>query len=110
MGIFARASQVLSANFNALLDRADDPRKSLDQTLIEMREQIHAARKEVVSGIASEKQLKKKAGELDLEVDKWSGRAELAVKSNDDALAREALVQKRRAVGERDRAEAERAE
>src|SRR5882724_7504767 len=110
MGIFARATQFLSANFNALLDRADDPRKSLDQTLIEMREQIHAARKEVVSGIASEKQLKKKAGELDLEVDKWSGRAELAVKSNDDALAREALVQKRRAVGERDRAEAERAE
>lgn len=110
MGIFARATQVLSANFNALLDKADDPRKSLDQTLIEMREQIHAARKEVVSGVASEKQWKKKVEELDQEVDKWNARAELAVKSNDDALAREALLQKRRAVGERDRAEAERGE
>ena len=108
MGIIARATQVLSANFNALLDKADDPRKSLDQTLIEMREQIHAAKKEVVSGVASEKQWKKKVEELDQEVDKWSARAELAVKSNDDVLAREALVQKRRAVGERDRAEAER--
>jgi phage shock protein A len=110
MGIFARATQVLSANFNALLDKADDPRKSLDQTLLEMREQISAARKEVVSGVASEKQLKKKVEELDQEVETWSSRAELAVKSNDDALAREALLKKRRAVGERDRAEALRGE
>ena len=110
MGIFSRVAQVMSSNFNALLDKAEDPRKSLDLTLQEMREQIHAARKEVVSGVASEKQLKKKVEELDHEVEKWSSRAELAVRSNDDALAREALLQKRRAVGERDRAEATRGE
>ena len=110
MGIFARVAQVMSANFNALIDKAEDPRKSLDQTLLEMREQIVAARKEVVSGVASEKQLKKKVEELDREVEKWSARAELAVRSDDDALAREALLQKRRAVGERDRAEADRGE
>ena len=110
MGIFARVAQVMSANFNALLDKAEDPRKSLEQTLLEMREQIVAARKEVVSSVAAEKQLKKKVEELDQEVEKWSGRAELAVKSDDDALAREALLQKRRAVAERDRAEAQRGE
>jgi phage shock protein A len=110
MGLFSRVAQVMSANFNALLDKAEDPRKSLDLTLVEMREQIALARKEVVSGVASEKQLKKKVEELDQEVEKWNGRAELAVKSNDDALAREALLQKRRAVGERDRAEALRGE
>ncbi len=110
MGILARVAQVMSANFNALIDKAEDPRKSLDQTLLEMREQIVAARKEVVSSVASEKQLKKKVEELDQEVEKWSSRAELAVRSNDDALAREALLQKRRAVGDRDRAEAQRGE
>src|SRR6478609_1785619 len=110
MGIFARVSQVMSANFNALLDKADDPKKSLEQTLLEMREQILAARREVVSGVASEKQLKKKVEELDHEVEKWSARAELAVRNNDDALAREALLQKRRVVAERDRAEAQRGE
>jgi len=108
MGIFARVAQVMSANFNALIDKADDPRRSLDQTLLEMREQVVAARREVVSGVASEKQLKKKVEELDHEVEKWSGRAELAVRNDDDGLAREALLQKRRAVGERDRAEAQR--
>jgi phage shock protein A len=110
MGIFGRVAQVMSANFNALLDKADDPRKSLALTLQEMQDQIRAARKEVVGAVASEKQLKKKVDELDQEVEKWSSRAELAVRSNDDALAREALLQKRRAVGERDRAEAERGE
>ncbi|HEX3775305.1 MAG TPA: PspA/IM30 family protein [Polyangiaceae bacterium] len=110
MRILSRVAQVMSANFNALLDKADDPRKSLELTLQEMREQINAARKEVVSAVGSEKRLKKKVEELDLEVEKWNGRAELAVRSNDDALAREALLQKRRAVAERDRAEADRAE
>ena len=110
MGILARVAQVMSANFNALLDKAEDPKKSLDQTLLEMREQVVLARKEVVSSVASEKQLKKKVEELDQEVEKWSSRAELAVRSNDDSLAREALLQKRRAVGERDRAEALRGE
>ena len=110
MGIFARVAQVMSANFNALIDKADDPKKSLDQTLLEMREQIVAARREVVSGVASEKQLKKKVEELDREVEKWNARAELAVRNDDDALAREALLQKRRAVGDRDRAEAQRGE
>jgi phage shock protein A len=110
MGLLARAAQVISSNFNALLDKAEDPRKSLAQTLREMREQIVAARKEVVGGVAAEKQLQKQVIELDQEVEKWSARAELAVKSNDDALAREALLQKRRAVGERDRAEAQRGE
>lgn len=100
----------MSANFNALIDKADDPRKSLEQTLLEMREQILAARREVVSGVASEKQLRKKVEELDQEVEKWERRAELAVRTDDDALAREALLQKRRAVGDRDRAEAQRAE
>jgi phage shock protein A len=110
MGILARVAQVMSANFNALIDKAEDPRKSLDQTLLEMREQIILARKEVVSSVGSEKQLKKKVEALDQEVEKWDGRAELAVRNNDDALAREALLQKRRVVGERDRAEAERGE
>ncbi|MET0790952.1 MAG: PspA/IM30 family protein [Polyangiaceae bacterium] len=108
MGILARVAQVMSANFNALIDKAEDPRKSLDQTLLEMRDQVLLARKEVVSSVASEKQLKKKVEELDQEVEKWAGRAELAVRSDDDALAREALLQKRRAIGDRDRAEAQR--
>jgi phage shock protein A len=110
MGIFDRMGKVISSNVNALLDKAEDPKKSLDLVVEEMHDQIKAARKELVEGVAAEKVLRKKVEELDGEVAKWERRAELALKAEDEKLAREALVQKKRVVGERDRAEALRAE
>lgn len=110
MGIFDRMGRVISSNFNALLDKADDPRKSIELTLEEMGAQIKAGREEVVRAVAAEKQLRRRIEELDAEIAKWAGRAELAVRQGDDELAREALLQKRRLTGERDRAEALRGE
>lgn len=102
--------RIISSNVNALLDRVDDPKKSVDLLIDEMKQQIKRAREEVVAALAAEKQLKKKVEELDAEADRWVRRAELALTGNDEALAREALVQKQRIVAERDRAEALRAE
>ena len=110
MGIFDRMGKVISSNVNALLDKAEDPKKNIDLIVEEMKEQIRAARKELVEGVAAEKVLRKKVEDLDAEVEKWERRAELALKANDEKLAREALVQKKRVVTERDRAEALRAE
>jgi len=110
MGIFDRMGRVISSNVNALLDRAENPRKSIDLLIDEMKEQIRRAREEVVAAVAAEKQIKKKVEELDAEAERWTRRAELALTNGDEALAREALVQKQRVVAERDRAEASRAE
>ncbi len=110
MGIFDRMGRVISSNFNALLDKADDPRKSIELTLEEMAAQIKAGRQEVVRAVAAEKQLRRRVEELDAEVARWAARAELAVRHGDDELAREALLHKRRLTGERDRAEALRGE
>jgi phage shock protein A len=110
MGIFDRMGKVISSNVNALLDKAEDPKKSLDLIVEEMKEQVRAARKELVEGVAAEKVLRKKVDDLDAEVDKWDKRAELALKAGDEKLAREALVQKKRVIADRDRAEALRAE
>lgn len=110
MGLFDRASRAMSANFNALLDRLEDPKKEIDLTVAEMEEQVRGARQEIVRSVASEKQLSKKVAELEQERDKWERRAELAVKHGDDDLAREALRQKRRLATEVERAEALRVE
>ncbi len=110
MGIFDRMGKVISSNVNALLDKAEDPKKSLDLIVEEMKDQIKIARKELVEGVAAEKVLRKKVDELDAESEKWERRAELALKAEDEKLAREALVQKKRVVGERDRAESLRGE
>ena len=105
MGLFDRMSRVASANFNALIAKLEDPKKEVEQTIREMDEQLRLARKEIVSAVASEDLARKKVSELDAEIERWASRAELAVGHGDDDLAREALRQKRRVTGERDRAE-----
>lgn len=110
MGIFERMGKVASANFNALLDASDSPEKSLDLTLREMREQLRAARREVVRAVAAEKQLRNSVAELDREIALWESRAELAVRRGEDQLALDALAQKRRVTRERERTEALRVE
>ncbi len=110
MGIFDRMGKVISSNINTLLDKAEDPKKSLDYTITEMGDSLREAKKEIVEALGTQKRLGKKVDELDNEVDKWERRAELALKSEDEDLAREALKHKKRVVAERDRAEAMRAE
>jgi phage shock protein A len=110
MGIFDRMGKVISSNFNALLDKAEDDKKLLELNVEEMGSQLKAARQEVISAVAAEKQLKKKAEDLNGEAEKWDKRAELALKSGDEALAREALKQKRRVMTEADAVEKSRQE
>lgn len=110
MGIFDRMGKVISSNVNALLDKSEDPRKLLELNLDEMGEQLKRGRQDVIQAVAAEKQLKKKVGDLQSEVEKWDKRAELALKSGDEALAREALKQKMRTSKEADIAEKARTE
>jgi phage shock protein A len=105
MGIFDRMGKVISSNVNSLLDKAEDDKKLLELNLEEMDEQLKAGRQDVIAAVAAEKQLRKKADDLKAEVEKWDKRAELALKSDDEALAREALRQKKRVEGESEAAE-----
>ena len=109
MGLFDRFGKLVSSNVNALLDKAEDPEKSVALLIEEMREQIRRGRQEVVSAVATEKQLRVKVEEIEKQIDKWQHRAELAVKAGDEPLAREALLFKKRLVDDKDRAEAHRA-
>jgi phage shock protein A len=110
MGIFDRMGKVIQSNLNALLDKAEDDKKLVLLNLDEMDEQLKAGQQEVVQAVAAEKLLVKRSDELRADVERWDRRAELALRSGDEALAREALKQKRRAAGELDAAERARAE
>jgi phage shock protein A len=110
MGIFDRMGKVISSNVNALLEKAEDDKKLLELNLDEMDEQLKRGRQDVVAAVAAEKQLKKKKEDLASEADKWEKRAELALKAGDEALAREALKQKKRVAGEAESVEKARLE
>src|SRR5215471_13242668 len=100
MGIFDRMGKVIQSNLNAALDKAEDDKKLIELNLDEMDGQIKAGHQEVVQAVAAEKQLRKRADDLRADVERWDKRAELALKSGDEALAREALKQKRRILTE----------
>lgn len=110
MGVFDRMGRVVSSNFNALLDRLEDPGKSVASILDQMGEELRGARREVVGAVAAERQLGRRAEELDREIVRWEQRAALALEKGDESLARAALVHKRRITADRERAEALRGE
>jgi len=103
MGVLDRMSQLISSNFNALLDRFDDPHRNTTQLLADMRDQISLAERELIRVMGEKKRIDARDAELLSEARRWENRAELAVRSGEDALAREALAQKRRVEGERSR-------
>jgi phage shock protein A len=110
MGIFDRMGKVIQSNLNSLLEKAEDDKKLILLNLDEMDDQIKAGHQEVVQAVAAEKQLRKKADDLKADVERWDKRAELALKSGDEALAREALKQKKRVSAEADQVEQARGE
>ena len=57
MGIFSRVSDIVDANINDLLDRAEDPEKMVKLLIIEMEEHIEKAREGLVKAVAGEKGL-----------------------------------------------------
>src|SRR6187399_2310902 len=94
MGIFSRLGTLIKSNLNDLISKAEDPQKMLNQIVLEMQNQLVEAKKQVATSIADEKRLKKQWDEQ-IELSKeWERKAMLAVRSGDDALAKEALTRK----------------
>jgi len=94
MGILDRIRTVLKANINALISKAEDPEKMLNQLVMDMNEQLLEAKKQVALSIADEKKLERQALENKAQGDEWERKAMLAVKASKDDLAKEALLRK----------------
>jgi phage shock protein A len=92
MGIFQRLMTVIKANVNALIGRAEDPEKVLDQLLVEMRGQLAKTKQEVAAAIADEKKLQAQVEKEKKAAEDWERRAMLAVQEGRDDLAKQALV------------------
>jgi phage shock protein A len=94
MGIFNRATDVLKANINDLISKAENPEKMLNQMLIDMNEHLIEAKRGVASAIADDKALERQVMENQAKSKEWEDKAMLAVKAGKDDLAKEALVKK----------------
>ena len=92
MAILDRVSLLIRSNINDLLDRAEDPEKTINQLIIDMNEQLADVRKQVAASIADENQLHDKYEENQRKAAEWEDKARLAVSKGEDELAKEALT------------------
>lgn len=97
MGIFARLSDIIKANINDMLNRAEDPEKMLNQMLVEMREQLADAKRQVAVAIADEKKLRRQLDAQSEEAQKWDARAIAALQAGKEDLAKQAIMQRNQA-------------
>lgn len=91
MGIFRKLSTLFKSNINDLIAKAENPEKMLNQIILDMRDQLAKAKRDVASAIADERKL---GAQLDAEAKQaraWQKRAELAVREGRDDLAMQAL-------------------
>ncbi len=94
MGAARRIKEIISANINHLMDKAEDPEKMLKHLIREMDENIISLRMEVARAIAGEKRLTRRITETTAVLRTWQENSEKAVSDGDDALARKAIARR----------------
>jgi phage shock protein A len=90
--MFDRFSRVLRSNINDLISRAENPEKMLNQIILDMRDQLAKAKREVAGAIADERKLRQQLDDEAKQTRDWEQRAMLAVREGRDDLAKQALM------------------
>ena len=94
MGIITRFKDIMAANFNALLEKVEDPEKMIDQYLRNLEEDLEEVKEETASVMADEKSAKRKLDECTAEIAKMGEYARKAVVSGNDEEAKAFLRKK----------------
>lgn len=98
MGIFTRVRDIVSANINAMLDKAEDPEKLVKLIIREMEDTLVEIKANCAGAMATEKRVRRELEAVLDHANTWAAKARLAVDKGREDLAREALIEKRRWV------------
>ena len=94
MSIFSRTRDIIAANVIDLVNRSDDPAKTIRVIIMEMEETLVEVRASAARCIADQKEKRRQVAQLGGMQDSWTERAELALSKGRDDLARLALIEK----------------
>ena len=94
MGILTRFRDIMASNVNALLDKAEDPEKMIDQYLRDLEDDYAEVKAETASVMAEAKSAQRKVDECNEEIKKMEAYAVKAVTAGNDDDARKFLAKK----------------
>lgn len=94
MSILGRVKDLIGANVNAMLDKAEDPEKMANEYLRQLTNELYEARTGVAAAMADETKLEQRRVASQAEADQWQAKAEAALRAGDEALAKAALARK----------------
>ncbi|MAI39178.1 phage shock protein PspA [Alteromonas sp.] len=98
MGMFSRINDIVQANINAMLDKAEDPEKIIRLIIQEMEETLVEVRTDAARYIAQQKTLARQMDNTNKEIASWQGKAQLAMNNDKESLAKAALIEKQKYV------------
>jgi phage shock protein A len=100
MSIMKRISLIFRSKANKALDRAEDPRETLDYSYTRQLELLSKVRKGVADVATSRKRVELQVNQLQQQADKLTQQAQKALGVGREDLAREALTRKSAVTGQ----------
>ncbi|MDD6208543.1 MAG: PspA/IM30 family protein [Clostridiales bacterium] len=94
MGILTRFKDIMESNINAILDKAEDPEKMVDQCLRNLNSDLGKVKAETATVMAEEQRAKRELDECTAEINKYQSYAQKAVQAGNDDDARKFLEKK----------------
>ncbi|WP_340084722.1 PspA/IM30 family protein [Siminovitchia sp. FSL H7-0308] len=94
MGILARFKDIMASNINALLDKAENPEKMIDQYMRNVNSDLGKVKAETASVMAEEQRSKRELNECSAEIEKMQHYAVKALEAGNEDDARKFLEKK----------------